>query len=625
MTELTADERNLVRDLLEEAEQNGYSRDRYRAIVSAALNERQIEGGQREAILDYARERAAMSKGLSSDRPDIGSVEEAQRLFRACAAELERAPWRTIVRESWPSPIAHEVERLLDELSGRRFGVVGRAAAAPDSALLQAKDSFEVLIKLTVTILMRSLIDIGGDVGDWARRELFRRNLLLGHWVGMLREVLPRCTSHAEKLPSPIAALTDTARARLLPAANEFVPVRNNFVGHGARALDPLDTARLVVGLVQSGRVADLRGRISRITPLSAVLAGMVRDGAFEGMQLEALDDDETVSLTGAQAAETWLEDPRHRDHQSRILPVRLRLADSSSLGLAPFVAARICNQCGRRDVMLYDSLYEAARGGRFDLLDYARGHKARLYAAEAQDLAAVLAQVTPEDAEDLHGESLGFGHVLEALDKARLDRDYLSPAYLRDDLAEFLTTHDSGVFWLQAPAHVGKTTFVQGLAEEERGDQPIDPRFDFKRRSGGKVVAYYCRKDYRTGLAGMINTLNDKLQAAYDPSQNLRNEQPDFRPVIAAGSPAAFVEWLAQWRDFAERHSLAPRGAPLLVAIDGLDEADPPPGSTPLQVLPRPEALPEGIYLVLTSRPVGDPDTPAFLASHVERLYGGD
>ena len=53
-------------------------------------------------------------------------------------------------------------------------------------------------------------------------------------------------------------------------------------------------------------------------------------------------------------------------------------------------------------------------------------------------------------------------GRVLEALDKARLDRNYVSPAYLRDDLAEFLTTQDRGVFWLQAPAHVGKTTFVQ-------------------------------------------------------------------------------------------------------------------------------------------------------------------
>jgi hypothetical protein len=120
-----------------------------------------------------------------------------------------------------------------------------------------------------------------------------------------------------------------------------------------------------------------------------------------------------------------------------------------------------------------------------------------------------------------------------------------------------------------------------------------------------------------------MIGTLHDKLQAAYDPSQNLRNEQPDYRPVIAAGTPETFVEWLAQWRGFAERHRLIPAGAPLLVAIDGLDEADLPSGSTPLQVLPRPDGLPAGIYLVLTSRPVGEADTPAFLVSHVERLYG--
>jgi hypothetical protein len=135
-------------------------------------------------------------------------------------------------------------------------------------------------------------------------------------------------------------------------------------------------------------------------------------------------------------------------------------------------------------------------------------------------------------------GGSLNFDRVLEAFDKARLDRNYVSPAYLRDDLAEFLTTRERGVFWVQAPAHVGKTTFVQGLAEAERGDKPIEPGFEAERRS--KVVAYYCRKDYRTGLPGMIGTLHDKLQAAYDPSQNLRNEQPDYRPVIAAGTPEA-------------------------------------------------------------------------------------
>jgi hypothetical protein len=89
--------------------------------------------------------------------------------------------------------------------------------------------------------------------------------------------------------------------------------------------------------------------------------------------------------------------------------------------------------------------------------------------------------------------------------------------------------------------AHVGKTTFVQGLAEAERGDKPIESRFE--PGHGGKVVAYYCREEYRTGLPGMIGTLHDKLQAVYDPLQNSRNEQPDYWLVIAVGTLEAFVE----------------------------------------------------------------------------------
>jgi hypothetical protein len=120
-----------------------------------------------------------------------------------------------------------------------------------------------------------------------------------------------------------------------------------------------------------------------------------------------------------------------------------------------------------------------------------------------------------------------------------------------------------------------------------------------------------------------MIGILHDKLQAAYDPSQNLRNEQPDYRPVIAAGTLEAFVEWLAQWRAFCR----APSSDPARRAPAGGDRrarrSRPPSASTPLQVLPRPDALPAGIYLVLTARPAGETDTPAILVSHVERLYG--
>ena len=620
----------LVWRLLESSEAVRHTRQKFLAIVTAELDEREKKSGEldaalRRAIFAFARERAEASAKLAADTVALGKVEEARRTLTDCAARLAAAPWHTTVSERWPATIAHEIERLFDEMQGRRLPSGERLEPSADSALLQLKDAFEVLIKFTATVLLRGLIEARGGDADWARRQLFAKcPLTLGLWVGMLRESVNRYANDGSTLPGPLKTLARASSRKLLGAANKFAEIRNNVIGHGARALDPAETAALVIGCCESGTVRNLRGKKETITPLATVLESMVNDRAYEGIVLEVDDGGTCIDLTGAGSIETWLADGRHEpgQHKNVIVPVRLRFpGDGKTLSLTPFVAARICTQCERCDVLLYDSLYKAERVGPFDLLDYARGHKSRLGGEQAPDLSDAVGEIVPEDAPDLTGDSINFGRVLEALDKARIDRNYLSPAYLRNDLAEFLRTHDRGVFWLQAPAHVGKTTFVQGLTEAEMGDAPIDPRFE--RPRGGKLVAYYCRKEYRTGLAGMINTLQDKLQAAYDVSQNLRNEQPQPRPVLAAGTPEAFVNWLSDWRSFAERFRLTSPSAPLLIAIDGLDEADPPPESTPLQVLPRPADLKEGIYLVLTSRPVDDADAPAFLAADVEALYG--
>lgn len=623
---LPSQERLFVQDLLEWSEAAGHTREKFRAIVTGELEERQgkgeLDAALRQAIYDYACQRAEASAKLASDTVEIAALDGARKALKDCAARLGESPWRVVVRERWPAVIAHEIERLFDEMQGPRLASGQRLEPSADSALLQYKDAFEVLIKFTATALMCGLLKYsGGEDADWARRQFFRRGLSLGTWVDMLREAVKRCRK-PDAVPKPLWTLA-CGCGELLDAADKFKEIRNNVIGHGARVLNPVETAELVVGCLETGRIKNLKGDLQTIPPLAAALTAMAVQKGYEGMVLEAADGESCVALSGAASTENWLGDERHIKHDSNALSVQLRFAgQGGTLSLAPFVAARICAQCDRRDVLLYDSLYKSARMGPFDLLDYARGHKSRLGGTEAPDLSDALGEIVPEDAPDLAGESLSFGRVLEALDKARIDRNYFSPAYLRDDVADFLRSHDRGVFWLQAPAHVGKSTFVQGLTETELQDneEPIDPRFEGGR--GGKLVAYYCRKEYRTGLAGMINTLQDKLQAAYDVSQNLRNEQPQARPVLDAKTPEAFVRWLAAWRMFAEQKGLVTPGAPLLVAIDGLDEADAPPDS-PLCVLPRPADLPKGIYLVLTSRAVGDADAPGFLASHVEPLYG--
>lgn len=250
------------------------------------------------------------------------------------------------------------------------------------------------------------------------------------------------------------------------------------------------------------------------------------------------------------------------------------------------------------------------------------------------------LAELPPEGLRDA---TLSQGWVLRALDRARVDRNYRSPRYLRADLAAFLAERSRGVYWLQAPAHIGKTTFIQGLAgDSELTDEPIDPRFDPSSQARsqlggqaapgsapapGRIVAYYCRKEYRPGVGGLLSRLEDRLAAVYDPSDNVKNDRPLPPNRTGAPTPERFLEWLRDWRHCAALrvHYTATLG-PLIVCIDGLDESRPPEeGDWPLQVLPAADLLPAGLYLVLTSRPPDDPTSPAFLRERIAPLYAGE
>lgn len=621
VVELSDPDRLFVGRLLDAAEAEGITRRHFLERVSLALERKGMPSDRRQAIYDHAYARAESSDELASDTVQPRQIDSARRKLRDRAARLASSDWRKVVREQWPAPIAHEVERLFGEMEGRRAPDGNCDEPSPAAALLQLRDTYEVLIKLTATILLRSMIEAGGESGETARR-LFFRPLSAGSWIEMLREASKACASGKAGVPEAVKTLAASAQA-LEKGISDFSSFRNDFIGHGAYAHDPEEVADLVIGCVETGRVRTVQGEEKKVPSLASVFEDLVKRGIFAGMTLEALDGGAGIPLTGAGPMEHWLADERHADHNGDALPLALRLDDGTTLPLAPFAALRACKQCGRRDVLLYDSLHDRKRGGRFDLLDYARGHKSRLAAAEAPDLGDSFGDLAQHDIPDVADGSRSYDYVLEALDRARVDRNYLSPAYLRADLAAFLEAQDRGVYWLQAPANIGKTTFVQGLVDRELGDAPIDPRFDDGMR-GRRVVAYFCRKEFRTGHAGIINTLHDALQKVLG-SQTFRDKQPEPRPAIEAASPEAFVAWLTAWRDFAVRYHRLPADAPLLVVIDGLDEAEPPDVPSPIRLLPPPSLLPAGLYLLLTSRPVGAVDAPRFLADHVAPLYAGD
>jgi len=161
--------------------------------------------------------------------------------------------------------------------------------------------------------------------------------------------------------------------------------------------------------------------------------------------------------------------------------------------------------------------------------------------------------------------------------DFAALDAAYVSPTYLRTPFREFLLTRDRGLYWLRAPAGIGKSFFARGLVAKKPGrDDGIDSAIHADVRAvalhlppGGDLLA--------------------RLDAAVAES--------------LGGTPAAggtLADRFAPWLELAQ----AAGGRRLLLCIDALEQAD---AAELAALLPAAADLPVGVVILLTSRPAAE------------------
>ena len=596
-------------------QRHAFGRDSFEQAAGVILDLGNFDTQQTEKI----RQRiAALAQTLPIVLTTSQDVSEAQRLCRQAADRLRGAAGYAELIQDWPAPIAHEVWQLTALLAGD-----GREAPAPEAALLQLRDTAETLIKLPASVLARRLIERGGEDAQEMRRRL--AGVVGGSWNDLARNAAARLRRAEPHGPLTGIALlfTDSALYRLMVEA--LAAARNRYLGHGALRGNPAETAALVAwfAAARPGErpPLDAPSTISLVGGLTAAVAAK----PWPGLRLQALAEDGPIALTGAAALTAWQQDARHAGHlihRDVILPVRLVIDDEPALSVSPLVAARICLECGRRDVFFFDNVYRWRRTdpAQIDFLDYGRGHKSRYDSDGAPDLCNELAGVPPEAIPPPSPDSgLGSGAAIARLDRMRIDLRYRSPQHLRQPFADFLNRHECGIYWLQAPAHVGKTTFVHGLAERVLSDRPIVSGLE--PGSGGGIAAFYCKREYREGRITFLNGLAETLKDALDLRRDASQVFPDIETVNEADEPRqAFVTWLDEWR------ALAPAARrKLLVVVDGLDEADPPGGDSLLDLLPSAAALTPGLYLLLTSRLVGDTDCPAWLGPALAPLMTGE
>jgi hypothetical protein len=112
-------------------------------------------------------------------------------------------------------------------------------------------------------------------------------------------------------------------------------------------------------------------------------------------------------------------------------------------------------------------------------------------------------------------------------------------------------------------------------------------------------IVPFFIKREYRFDAVQFANVLEAQARSALRVDAHTRLTLPTSG--TAAELQAGFVE-------FAQKARQVTQAGRLIIAIDGLDELrDPEGGFSPLDYFPPAAAIPDGVMLLLTSRPPVD------------------
>jgi hypothetical protein len=151
--------------------------------------------------------------------------------------------------------------------------------------------------------------------------------------------------------------------------------------------------------------------------------------------------------------------------------------------------------------------------------------------------------------------------------DRVQLDR-FIGRIWLTDEVDAFLRGQDRGYFILEAAAGLGKTAFLAHLVKER-----------------GYIHLFAEQVRGQEGVAPGLRSLAAQLIVAWDL-------QPFVADDVLPGDAARpdFLDRLL--REAARTRDLHRPGEPIVLVVDGLDEAGTPPGQN---VLGLPRVLPKG------------------------------
>ncbi len=443
-----------------------------------------------------------------------------------------------------PFPLAVSLEKLRGSV---RSGEVLEA-------LLSLRDSVELLVRYAVLVLLAAgARSLSRTEQEEVARELVRP--ALGAWTALLRS-LPeklRPTPLDARFVGPVTSWLAADGGRAAKTLSDFVPFRNDVLGHGARR-SPAEYRKFL---------DEWAGRLTAVVESAAFLCDLV---------LVRVEDGRLFRWTGpGEPAEGG---PAPEDLPEREFGL---LREGSFLSLHPFLALLRCPEDLAAQIFVYDSQRRWDRSRRVvTVLEYEGGHRAGFddlgEALETRwDEAILLAAFRSARAryERIEKDVVPSATLVESLRRGFTGRERILAS-----IGRFLREGDSGIVLVVGPPGTGKSALSARVAQ----DDPLGAHFFFRREDPLSAEA-------------MVRHFLAHLSRRY--------EITDTDPV--AGPEQARIK-LANLLAVLSSSFLAPGEKELLV-VDALDEAG---GDRERQaaVDALPKRLPKGVFLFTTSRP---------------------
>lgn len=503
--------------------------------------------------------------------------------------------WVEEVCSDWPGPIAHEYRRLK-----RMFPETRTAAMAGDyrvlEAFIQLRDVAELLLKLPTVVMLRDADRLDLDNTN-IKKAMLGSPPSFGNWYQWGYALAKTIQDADEAWTRDVARVFRTDRGKITGLAKLFngseglIHWRNHELAHGALRKDLAGLGRELT---------------EKVISLNEQLATVADIRPWENVSLR---------IAGSQDALIGADSIRHGhdqsvgDHLEKPADIVAECTGRSHrLPLGPYLAARTCTKCDKQDVFFFNGRSGETPASQVQYLEYRMGHSMlerqsleRRWKDEAADAKGAKARGSV-------GDNWIDTATSELLDSTDFEQEYVPPTYLADTVREFLAAHDRGILWLRAPAHTGKSVFAEH-ASQLLADDPGDLL----------TVTFTIKREYRWGIAAFSRFIRKAFFSGQNDNHLLPWERAGKKPLAEC-----FLAEAPQLLDRALDVSMA--NERVLIIVDGLDELPAPgTGDAPdvkhgiADLIPKADLLPEGMFLLLTSRPTTRGETPRWITRKLE------